>query len=47
MNLRTHEAWKRIFIRDQWLYRELRDEFKIAAYRALDNDSAHVECVGA
>ena len=47
MNMRNHEAWKQIFIRDQWTYDDLRDEFKHACYRAADNDTAHVACIGA
>ena len=45
--MRTHEAWKQIFIRDQWSYDELRDEYKDAHFQAQDNDTAHVVCIGA
>jgi len=46
-NVRNHEAWKQIFIRDQWAYDDLRCEFKYDCYRAEDNDTAHVVCIGA
>lgn len=47
MNMRNHEAFKQIFIRDQWAYGELRNDFKHECYRASDNDTAHVVCIGA
>ena len=43
----NHEAWKQIFIRDQWAYDDLRPEFKHDSYRAWDNDTAQVACIGA
>ena len=46
-NVRNHEAWKQIFIRDQWAYDDLRREFKHDCYRAEDNDTAQVACIGA
>lgn len=46
-NVRNHEAWKQIFIRDQWAYDDLRSEFKHDSYRAWDNDTAQVACIGA
>ena len=46
-NVRNHEAWKQIFIRDQWAYDDLRCEFKHDSYRAWDNDTAQVACIGA
>lgn len=47
MNMRTHEAWKQMFIRDQFAYDELSNEYKDACWRATDNDSAHVALLGA
>lgn len=47
MNPRNHEAWKQIFIRDQWCYADLQAEFKDACYRSADNDTAYVVCIGA
>ena len=45
--MRYHEIWKQIFIRDQWAYDDLRCEFKYDSYRAWDNDTAQVACIGA
>lgn len=46
MNNRTHAADKQIFIRDQWTYCELRDEFKDLNFSASNNDLAFVLCIG-